>query len=109
MREIEMSTIELVSCKHVLQLRDADMTSSSLDEVTLATSSFELVSFELAKFTQVTFAGATFRGVIFEGSTIEETNLKNVAIRRGSYEGMTIDGVCVVDALQAFRERGVAR
>jgi uncharacterized protein YjbI with pentapeptide repeats len=98
-----MSTIELFSCQHVLQLRDANLTSSSLHDVDLANSTFDLVSFEHAAFTQVTFKGATLRGVVFEGSTIEEANLTNVAIRRSSCEGMTIDGIRVVDALSAFR------
>lgn len=94
-----MSIIDLKSCKHTLHLEDADFSASELDEVRFDGTAFRAVSFAGARFERATFAGATLQGV----------DLSNLAITHGMYDGMTIDGVRVTDALAAYQAREGAK
>jgi uncharacterized protein YjbI with pentapeptide repeats len=88
-----MKTLKLTDCHQVLEAFDANLSTSTFREVSLAETRIEFATMERSRFNQVHFEGAQFDECTFTG----------VALRGGSYAGMTIDGVDVEAMLAASR------
>jgi uncharacterized protein YjbI with pentapeptide repeats len=98
-----VSKIDLCSCKHSLNAEDADLSKSAFEEVSLAHSRFRAVSFEDVEIERARMSGLRAKCINLSNSSWEDSDFTGVSIRRGRYEGMTIDGVSVTDLLAAHR------
>jgi uncharacterized protein YjbI with pentapeptide repeats len=84
-RQDATRTFELADTRRRLQVRNADLSGSSLTDVKL----------EDATFTDINLRQARFSNVNLTGASIADANLT----------GMTIDGVLVTDLFAAYNTR----
>ena len=88
-----MKTLKLTDCHHVLEAFDANLSSSTFREVSLAETSIDFATMERSRFNNVHLDGAQF----------EECSFAGAQLRGCRYAGMTIDGIEVEALLAAYR------
>lgn len=97
-----MSTIPLRNNTYTLEAFDANLSGSTFEDCALGDASLKFVSLQRAQLEMVRFDGARLSNVSFEQASIERVNFSGCAIKFGRYEGMTIEGVPVIQLLQAY-------
>ena len=89
-----MKTLKLTDCHQVLEVFDANLSTSQFREVSLAEIKVEFATMERSRFSNVHFEGAQF----------DECSFAGVALRKCGYIGMTIDGIDVETMLAHYRK-----
>lgn len=98
-----MSEVVMKNCQHTLLVSDANLEGSRFSDVRLAQAQFREMTFEQSSFAECSFEQTSWRRISFSGTTFEEVSLMDVQIRKSRYEGMTIDGISVVELLEVYR------
>ncbi|WP_342627780.1 pentapeptide repeat-containing protein [Nguyenibacter vanlangensis] len=99
-----MSTINFSGCEHQIEASAAEFGGSSFVEVSFAESAFSIVTFAGASFDTANFEGCSFDSVRFDGARFAEVSFKNIALREGHLEGLTIEGIPAAELLAAWRK-----
>lgn len=79
--------------RETLEVENADLPTARFTDVNLAAARFENINLATAVFTDVSLAGAR----------LSDVSLKDVAITNANLDGMTIEGIPVLDMIDAYR------
>jgi uncharacterized protein YjbI with pentapeptide repeats len=89
-----MSTIKLKDCQHIIEASDANLSESRFEDTRMTKVVFR----------EMTLEGSSFNNVLLDDSSFEQVSFAGVRIADCRYDGMTIDGVPVLDLLAAHRQ-----
>lgn len=90
-----MTAVKIGDAKHRPEVTEADISASVFRDVNLSGS----------RFADCDMSGSQLDDVNLTGLRLTNANLAGASISRSRYEGMTIDGVDVVELLSAYRTR----
>ena len=91
--------LRIENAKQQIQAKDADLSSSTFEDVTLAGSTFS----------NVNLSGTTITDAAMENLTITEANLTGLKISDCNTNGMLINGVPVAELQAAYRATRAAQ
>ena len=90
-----MQKLDLTDAVYEMHATDCDFACSQLEDVRLSGS----------KLMEVSFSDSQFSQVLFDQSQFDNTSWVDVSIKNSRYDGMTIEGIPVLELLALYRQK----
>jgi uncharacterized protein YjbI with pentapeptide repeats len=84
---------------------NADLSGAEFINTRLTDAQFRDVNLAGAQYVDVNLSGARFEDVALKGVVIRNANCSHLTIDDACYEGMRIEGILVMDLLDAYRSQ----